>query len=88
MLLGVAPAGILNPLENSAESFHFCLRMLLFIVVLNEEWHHAAEMQNRNFKSDDPTAQLHCIDIVDTNIWRSWFIKNGSVCPNVCDNVR
>ena len=34
----------------------FCLRMLFFIVVLNEEWHHAAEMKNRNFKSDDPNS--------------------------------
>lgn len=29
-------------------------RTLLFTVVLTEEWHHAAEMENRNFKSEGP----------------------------------
>ena len=32
----------------------FCLRTLLFVVVLTEEWHHAMEMENRNFKSEGP----------------------------------
>ena len=82
------PSSATVPLLARRNPSILCLRMLLFIVALNEEWHHAAEMKNRNFKSEGPSAQLHCIDIVDTNIKWSWFIKNGSVCPNVCETFR
>ena len=40
MLRGVALAGIVNPLKNSAEPSISCLQTLLFVVVLTEESYH------------------------------------------------
>ena len=63
--LALLSRGSSTPWKIERNPFIFCLRTLLFVVVLTEERYHEAEMENRNFKSEGAEFVLHAIYEMD-----------------------
>ena len=63
--LALLSRGSSTPWKIERNPFIFCLRTLLFVVVLTEERYHEAEMKNGNFKSEGAEFVLHAIYEMD-----------------------
>ena len=69
--------GSSTPWKIPQNPFIFCLRTLLFVVVLTEEWHHEAEMENGNFKSEGAVYTVQLIDKSGVSSTSSLIIRAG-----------